>query len=149
MSEPFSALAARLSANAARRSRIAWSLAAFLAESAKVPFQWGERDCCLWLGDWIVFLGLPDPVAEFRGRYRTPLGAFRLLKKHGGVEGLVARQAERAGLERTENPKAGDVGVVRYGVEVGGAICTGPRWALLSDKGVSSVKAEPLAVWSV
>jgi hypothetical protein len=128
-------------------------LSAFLARASRTPFAWGVHDCCLWLGDWLVARGHPDPVAAFRGRYSTPLGAHRLAKAHGGVAGIVAAQAEAAGLLRTPCAQAGDVGVVRVvtpqGEEPAGGLCTGPRWAVLGVTGLIVAPMPLLAAWRV
>lgn len=129
------------------------TLAEFLARTACAPFAWGRHDCCLWLGDWLVARGYPDPVARFRGRYSTGLGATRLLNRRGGLLSLVAAQAALARLEATKTPQAGDVGVVRVetadGPKPAGGLCTGPRWAVLAPAGLISAPMDCLAAWSV
>jgi hypothetical protein len=128
-------------------------LADFLAEAAGTPFRWGASDCCLWLADWLVTQGRPDPAADLRGRYSTPLGCARLLNKRGGVLGVVASCAAKAGLTPADAPRAGDVGVVEVitpqGRAPAGAICTGPRWAVRGVAGLIVAEMTPLAAWRV
>lgn len=129
------------------------TLADFLAQAGRTPFAWGESDCCLWLADWLVALGRPDPAADLRGRYSTPLGCARLLNKRGGVLGVVASCAAQAGLALTDTPIAGDVGVVEVVTHAGrtpaGAICTGRRWAVRSGLGLIVAEMTPRAAWRI
>ena len=54
------------------------------------PFEWGECDCCLFAADVVRDLTGVDYAAEFRGRYSTKIGAARLIKPHGDLEGFVS-----------------------------------------------------------
>lgn len=127
-------------------------LQAFLDRATRTPFAYGEDDCCLWLADWLVWLGWPDPAADLRGRYRTALGCARVLRREGGVLAVVGRCAAVAGLARTDAPVAGDVGVVRAQTDRGetlvGALCVGRRWAMRGE-GLVVALAPPIAAWSV
>ena len=129
-------------------------LAAFLARAGRTPFVWGEWDCSLWLADWLVERGYPDPAAHLRGRYHTALGCARILGRLGGVEGAVASCAAIAGLARAPSPRIGDVGVVKAMTPAGarpvGAICTGRRWAVLAwPNGLHSFAAVASSAWRV
>lgn len=131
---------------------LAGVLAGFLDRAARTPFAYGADDCCLWLADWLVALGRPDPAAHLRGRYRTALGCARVLKREGGVLAVVGACAEAAGLVRTHAPRLGDVGVVTEltarGEQRVGGICLGPRWAMRGE-GLVVATASPIAAWSV
>ena len=126
-------------------------LETFLAEARRTPFAWGRFDCSLWLADWLVAQGRPDPAPAWRGAYADPGGAEALLRTAGGLPALVARLATAAGLPRVETPARDDIGLVevltRRGVEPAGAICTGPRWAVLSEHGLIVARLNPLAAW--
>lgn len=128
-------------------------LADFLSESARAPFAYGARDCGLWMADWVRAVRGVDPAAHLRGRYRTELGCARVLRRGGGLVAVARACFEGVGLIATETPKAGDVGVVQVmtakGNAVAGAICTGPRWAVLAKGGLISAQTEPLAAWRV
>jgi hypothetical protein len=128
-------------------------LASFLARAGRTPFAYGVHDCCLWLADWLVACGYPDPAAELRGRYSTERGCARLLRRQGGLDAVVGACAKRADLVLAQQPCAGDVGLVlaitpRGPVAVGG-LCTGPRWAMLSVGGLIVAPMTALATWSV
>jgi hypothetical protein len=129
------------------------TLADFLAESARTPFAYGRRDCGLWMADWVKAVRGVDPAAHLRGRYRTELGCARLLRRRGGLVEVARACFESVGLVATEKPLAGDVGVIRVmtakGEGMAGAICTGPRWAVLALGGLISAPATHVAAWRV
>lgn len=129
------------------------NLADFLAEASRTRFAWGRHDCCLWLADWLVAQGRPDPAAHLRGRYSTRLGAARALNREGGLQALIAAAAQRAGLPPTEAPETGDVAVVEAPTPNGlAAVCAiraGARWAMLGEAGLVVGPARLLAAWRV
>ena len=59
-------------------------LAAAIARAQIQPFVWGEHDCATWAFD--LYRDLtdgPDHAALWRGRYRTPIGCGRVLRRLG------------------------------------------------------------------
>lgn len=52
-------------------------------------FEWGKFDCCLFAADTVYAMTGVDPVAEFRGRYSTRIGAAKLIKAAGGFEAMI------------------------------------------------------------
>ena len=129
------------------------ALAAHLASALRTPFRPGVRDCALFAADWIVAARGFDPAAGWRGQYANEEESDRLLDSQGGLAAVVARELSAAGLERTAEPVAGDVGLLRTFTDRGrravGAICTGPRWVVLARSGVIAAQARPLAAWRV
>jgi hypothetical protein len=129
----------------------------FLARADETPIVWGAWDCHLWLADWIMAArGCADPAAAYRGRYRTPLGALRLLNREGGSAALVGRVVEGAGLHRGDpsEPGSGDVGLLPCisprGVELIGGLFTGRRWSVLSaPSGLLVHPAQATCVWRI
>jgi hypothetical protein len=142
-------------------------LAAFLRLAAARPVVWGQWDCHLWLADWVQAVrGCEDPAAGYRGRYATPLGAKRLLKREGGSFALMSRLAGRAELVlawaaepgsegRATDLRAGDIGLLpsldpKGAVELIGAVFTGARWVALGwPAGIVAHPFTPLYVWRV
>jgi hypothetical protein len=63
----------------------AWqnSLNNFVKQSKKVPFQWGQHDCCMFFADAIKATTGEDPAKAFRGKYSSAIGSVRALKRHG------------------------------------------------------------------
>jgi len=71
---------------------------------------WGKMDCCIYVAGAVEAITGTDPMADFRGRYRTSAGALRALRKIGSGD-LRSTLATRLG---TEKPPAsamrGDIG---------------------------------------
>ncbi|WKE64329.1 hypothetical protein PVT67_11625 [Gallaecimonas kandeliae] len=55
----------------------------FIQQRRLARFVWGQADCCLLAADWVQSQTGTDFAAAFRGRYRTALGAKRVLAKAG------------------------------------------------------------------
>ncbi|WP_298810631.1 hypothetical protein [uncultured Sphingomonas sp.] len=58
-------------------------LAAYLEPLRLRAFAWGEHDCCLFTAGAVLAMTGVDPMPEFRGRYTTPIGAGRALRRYG------------------------------------------------------------------
>jgi hypothetical protein len=67
-------------------------LAAFLRESADEPFVWGVNDCALRACDAVRAMTGTDIAARLRGRYKTQLGAARVMRRLAGDLEAVAQQ---------------------------------------------------------
>lgn len=130
-------------------------LTGFLNRAEGLTGQWGERDCALWVAEWVeVQTGL-DGGAEWRGTYSTEDECRDLLDREGGLLIVMARGARSAGLVRGGEPRRGDVGVVRVRAPggrpegLGGIFLGSGQWAAMSSEGLRVIRAEPLAVWTV
>lgn len=65
----------------------------FIAEYKNKPQDWGQVDCALTTCNWILISTGIDCAEEFRGRYKTKLGARRVLNNFaGGLEGTVEKK---------------------------------------------------------
>lgn len=125
-------------------------LEAFLERMACRAFDDGTADCGLVLADWVMEArGCADPAAHLRGRYSTPLGRERLLRRLRGMEAVVAVCAANAGLDKAPAPQRGDVGVIEHDGRQYGAICLGERWALQGDGLVTLVPDRVVRAWRV
>ena len=71
-------------------------LADFLLTKRSEPFQWGENDCCLFAADAIIAMGGEDVAKDVRGRYKTAIGARRIMKSLG-ASNLVELLTQRLG----------------------------------------------------
>jgi len=118
-------------------------LANFLADSRHEPFEWGRHDCCLFGANGVRAIAEIDVAAPFRGRYRTAIGAARVLRRFAG--GGVAEAAREIG-RRLDCPEIdprlaqrGDVALVTGvpGDALGGALglCIGGRFAVAALAG--------------
>jgi hypothetical protein len=125
----------------------------FIDRMARLGWDDGQRDCLLWLGLWTEEAVGIDGGGEWRGRYRTPLGRERVLRRSGGMLACISRGAERAGLIEGRVPHAGAVGLIRVDTERGpgevGAIFNGLRWCALTPDGVLSVRTTPVCFWNL
>lgn len=72
------------------------TILAVLAERRRAPFAWGSADCATFAADCALALTGVDPLAGVRGRYKTALGARRILDREGwhDVAGLAAAKFE-------------------------------------------------------
>jgi hypothetical protein len=66
------------------------SLINFLKSQQNASFAWGLNDCFLFASSCVEIMTGHDPMANWRGKYKTEQGALRLLKKHGGGSVLTA-----------------------------------------------------------
>lgn len=129
------------------------SVGDFCEDMARLGWEWGERDCLLWLGLWSKQATGIDGGWPWRGRYRTALGCVRTLNRSGGMEACIERGAALAGMSGAENPMSGAVGLVTVqtarGPSLVGGIFTGERWAVLMPHGVLSIRTTPLRAWNL
>lgn len=124
-------------------------LVSYLRAASARPFVWGEHDCLLWLGEWVAAQRGSNPAQSFCGRYRTRLGAMRIVKRHGGMVELLDRTLLPLGFRRTEECEPGDIAVVAAPEGEMGAIVTGSFMAL---RGVNSIfyrRLPVLAAWKI
>lgn len=103
-------------------------LHALTLERLSTPYEWGVNDCALFAADAVLAMTGKDPMAEFRGRYDSQIGALRLISDMGkdslgDAVATMLDEIEPARLSR------GDVGLFD-GVE-------GPFLAIV--QGVSAV----------
>lgn len=133
-------------------------LGAYLREAAGRAVAWGEFDCAVgFTSRWVEAERGVDPAASYRGLYGTPLAAARLLRAQGGLARglsiLAARQAAEAGLEPTDAPGLGDVGLVwaqgRRRLVQTLALRGANRWALLAPRGLAFGDAVLIQAWRV
>lgn len=111
----------------------------------------GERvDCCLIIAEWAMWLGYPDPVAEYRGAYSVGQGQIDMLADHGGAVPLIEAVASSIGAIRVCNPQAGDFGVVGSANNITrqfGVIHDGEGWITRAPDGFKRITARTLAAW--
>jgi hypothetical protein len=96
-------------------------------------FCWGQRDCCMFAADVMLAMTGVDFAAALRGRYSTAKGAARLLKRHGGVEGVANRH-----LRQIPKLSAGRGDIVSIDTPDGPAlaVCLGRQIAAQGQQGL-------------
>lgn len=129
-------------------------LATYLQEAVRLRWQPGTADCCTHPGDWARTWGRGDPMAEWRGDYRSDAQAIRLIHQAGGLLVLWQRGLASIGIDPVTDLRAGDVGVIRAQTVVSlddqiGAIWTGAKWSFRADCGVIFAPADAVMVWGV
>ncbi|MPT00937.1 MAG: hypothetical protein E2581_20910 [Pseudomonas sp.] len=111
------------------------------------PFLWGEFDCCLFVSDCSIAICGVDPAKEYRGRYKTEIGAKRVIAaRHGSLEAVLDVHFMRVPVEFVQR---GDI--VAFENEQGKCVAVywSDRYWAATDIGAASVDCNPLAAWRV
>lgn len=73
-------------------------LAAAIESRSCEPRIWGENDCALTVGSFILAQTGDDPARDFRGMYSTEVGAARRMRRFAGdVADVAAKIAAENG----------------------------------------------------
>lgn len=128
--------------------------AALLAQmrAADAPMQWGVDDCALWCADVLRSALGYDAASSFRGRYRTRIGARRVLGR-AGLPNALRQAARRHGWRRVapDDARCGDVGLMVMGETVSTMICRAEGWFVgRSEAGFTALPARYVKIaWAV
>lgn len=115
------------------------------------PFVYGESDCCLSVADWVKHVTGVDVAADLRLTYTDLTSCQRETNWRRDPLGVTTWCMEEVGsFERTAEPVAGDVGVLR--ALVGGrpvpfaGICLGEGhgWAAKAERGAVQIRGKDL-----
>lgn len=101
------------------------------------PFAWGQHDCATWAFDLRRDLtGGEDVAVLWRGRYRTALGAERVMRRLGWPSFEAAGRALLGPpLPSVQLARRGDL--VLAGSHPGFGICLGARAAGIAPEGLT------------
>lgn len=133
-------------------------LSEFLEREAARPSPfWGERDCLMFICNWIKLARGIDPAAPYRGHYRTELGCLRILKRDGGVREIMRARTKACGIHLTQSPRDGDIILIegptlRRGKPINaeaGAIYINDRAATMTPQGLLLLKTPWLLAWTI
>lgn len=102
-------------------------------EKANKPFEWGEHDCCTFAANWAK----PDALKKYN--YSTKIGAGRMLKKHGGVEGIASTWLQEKPVAFAQR---GDIVSIEIHGNIVLGICAGIKSWFLSENGLVALKTE-------
>jgi hypothetical protein len=96
-----------------KRQRLAAAIDAAIERWCMEPFAWGSSDCLLALSDIIQEARGYDPAADWRGRYKSALGAARVTRRFGGFAGALESAAIGCVWEKIDPRDAaiGDIGI--------------------------------------
>ena len=99
------------------------------------PFVWGQSDCCLCVADCLVLMGLPDPMASYRGRYHSAVGSIRMFVADGGLEAAMTARMQECGYVLSPE---GFVGLVE--TDLGPTVCLKQEsfWWAKSENGAQA-----------
>ena len=123
-----------------------------------LPFIWGETDCVLCLSDWVQQVRGVDPAESVRGTYDSRGSCHRETGYFRDPVGVLDGYLRPCGIERTDHPKPGDIGLILAREADGrispcGALWLGEAWACRSPGLTTTIspKTAPdaLAMWSV
>ena len=125
------------------------ALAEIIGRHRNTPFSWGVFDCCTFVSDCAIAICGVDPVAEYRGKYRTEIGAKRaLIKRHGSIDGIFDACFDRVPIGEIQR---GDI--VTYkddeGMSAAAIYYGGKYWAAMRDGGADAVTIKPESAWRV
>lgn len=97
------------------------------------PFVWGTHDCATWAAEVRCALTGADAAADWRGSYRTAVGALRAIRRTGARD-LAGAVTSRLGapLPAVTLAQRGDIVCCRSAL----GICTGPDAAFLGAEGL-------------
>lgn len=118
----------------------------YLRDTARAPFAWGRYDCALHAAGAVEAVTGHDPAADFRGRYTTPRGAVRVLRKagHESLEAMVDGLAPRQVVLQA---RAGDLAAVKTEDGVALGVVQGAMVAVVTERGRGLVPLTSCA-WS-
>jgi hypothetical protein len=112
-------------------------LEALIAQRMAAPFEWGQRDCCLWAADVVLAVTGHDPAADLRGAYSTAAQAAAAIKRLHGIKAACARRLGPA--VPPIMAQAGDVGLIMEGDRPAAVGYTGGNWLAQGPDGVVPV----------
>lgn len=133
-------------------SRDVLERAVAVAMASAGEMQWGRDDCALWCIDIVRSVLDYDPAAVFRGRYRTKIGAHRVLGK-AGLAGAFKAEARRRKWHRVTvgSEQVGDLGIAHIGGIQSTVICRAPGWFIgRNENGWTALPSKYVRIiWSV
>lgn len=111
-------------------------------------FEWGTLDCVTFAANWRALVTGRDPIAEWRGTYKTEREALSLIVKLG-CDGLEALGARLFGDPDPLGPKFAGRGDLVLAQDALG-ISLGARGAFLGLSGLEFLPARDFkTVWKV
>lgn len=135
-----------------KRAKLEAAVLSAMDRACSSGMQWGVDDCSMWCADILLDALGYDAAARFRGRYKTRLGAMRVLG-HGGVIGALNEVASANGWRTIEHgfEHSGDIGIISNGKIASAAICRSPGWFVARDRaGYAGVPTVAVAqIWAV
>ncbi|AVJ51776.1 hypothetical protein Vid5_gp21 [Pantoea phage vB_PagS_Vid5] len=109
-----------------------------VGEKATEPFAWGSNDCAMFAADAVLLICGTDFAKEFRGKYKTEVGAKRSIAKQGGMievlngklEAIHPNFAQRGDVVLFDGELGATLGIYWNG----GVFAAGPDGIVLFDE---------------
>jgi hypothetical protein len=134
------------------------TLSDYLSSVLRRRFGYGDLDCCIFMADWLIAIGLPDPMADRRSTYSNRKEYRAAIRSEGGLVTSCRRRFADIGLRETETAEPGDVCLVKtpalFGRRVAwiatGAIAVSDklRAVVTPDAGLVVAPANTLLTWT-
>lgn len=115
----------------------------FLAAQAAEPPRPGA--CCRIVDDWIYACRGYSALTTYGRDYTSDEEVGRWLAEPGGMAVAVNRVMRASGIEKTREPRAGDVALIVYAGLLRMAVHSGDAWISRDDSGF--VAAPLSACW--
>lgn len=123
-----------------------------IAMASAGEMQWGKDDCALWCANILKDALGYDGAERFRGRYRTRIGARRVLGRQG-LAGALRAAARKHKWRRIEagQEQVGDIGILMLMDTPVTVICRAPGWFVArNEMGWSAMPSNLIRiVWAV
>lgn len=115
---------------------------AIMSRYEPAEFRYGAMDCCLFVMNVIRDVTGVDYAEPWRGSYSNELGAFRIIKKHGGLVNLLSTALGRQispiwGVKPGDPVLIGPPFVERDTIAEGVGIYDGSTLVYLTEKGLA------------
>lgn len=125
----------------------------YALRAARDGHEWGKNDCCTFACDWVFAETGIDPMARWRGAYADEKTGRALLSAYGGLLPMWRLGTIDVGIPECDEPQLGDIGIIEVPTDCGpdsiGAIFSGKRWLMLSERGFISASAIALLHWRI
>lgn len=115
------------------------ALAEYIESKRDAPFQYGVNDCCMFAAGAVLAMTSEDPMAEFRGCYKSAASSVRALKEIGQGD-LEATIDAKFPVIPVGSAQRGDLAYFDNSI---GVIMGGWAW-FVSDDGLERV---PRSMW--
>ncbi|QUS39563.1 hypothetical protein RPMA_12485 [Tardiphaga alba] len=133
------------------RAKLEIALLAAMDAATQSEMVWGKDDCVLWCANILkVAIGC-DPVSHIRGRYRTRIGARRLIGRRGLLPAARVVARKRGWRRINEGEQVGDIGVAVLSGVLSVVICRAPGWFVgRNERGWTSMPSTNVRIiWAV
>lgn len=100
----------------------------FIIAIAAEPFAWGKTDCASIADRWVQLMRGFSPMGRYGRRHTNEAEALAWIAEPPGIAVGFNRVMRTTGFKRTDNPQAGDIGLVIFEDRMCIALHAGPIW---------------------